>query len=186
MRVVLIITEAEKIDVMSLVVDLLSRDGNSLGMASAKPVGTSGAHFSASFTPPSVPFRLVLKGKTKKGNRFERNSHSIVNPSNVLIRVLYAKEEYTVPSKGNGYVMFIVYNNGPSEVFDVHVRNTTRFTASIVRPTITVRKGRTSFFSVSFTAKRPASPGSTDAVLVTITGKTSKATVGHVVTLMVA
>ena len=102
-----------------------------------------------------------------------------------VTRLLY-KEEYTVPAKGNGYVMFIVYNNGPSDVFDVHVKNTAKFAASIVRPTIIVRKGRTIFFSVSFTAKSPASPGGTDAVLVTITGKTSKATVGHVATLMVA
>ncbi|KAL9960335.1 hypothetical protein ACROYT_G033781 [Oculina patagonica] len=185
-RVILIVTEADKLDAMSLDVDLLSKDGNSLGKASAKPVGTSGAHFSASFTPPLVPFRLVLKGKTKKGNKFERSSHSIVTPSNVLIRVLYAKEEYTVPAKGNGYVMFIVYNNGPSEVFDVNVKDTEKFKASLLRPTITVRKGRTSFFSVSFTAKSPATPGGTDAVLVTVTGKTSKVTAAHVVTLMVA
>lgn len=182
----MIITEAEKLDGTSLVVDLLRKDGKSLGTAPTKPVGKSGAHFSSSFTPPSVPFKLVLKGQTKKGNGFERHSHSIVKPSNVLIRVLYAKEEYTVPSKGNGRVMFIVYNNGPDEMFGVDVKDTEKFKANLLRPTIRVRQGRASFFSVSFTAKSPASPGGTDAVLVSVTGKTSKTTVGHVVTLMVA
>lgn len=182
----MIVTEAEKLDGASLAVTLLSMDGKPLGTASVKPVGTSGAHFSASFTPPSVPFRLMLKGKTKRGNKFQRNSHTVAKPSNVLIRVSYAKEEYTVPAKGNGFVMFIVHNNGPTEVFEIDVKDTERFHPTLTRSTITVRKGRKSFFSVSFKAKSPASPGGADAVLVTVTGRTSKTTSGHVVTLMVA
>ena len=182
----MIVTEAAKIDGSSLAIVLLSTDGKPLGTAPVKPVGTSGAHFSASFTPPSVPFRLMLKGKTKKGNQFERNSHTVAKPSTVLVRVLYAKEEYTVPAKGNGLVMFIVHNNGPTDVFDIDVKDTEKFQTTLTRSTITVRKGRTSFFSVRFKAKSLASPGGTDAVLVTVTGKTSKTTAGHVVTLMVA
>ena len=161
-------------------------NGKLLGTAPVKPVGTSGAHFSASFTPPSVDFKLMLKEKTKKGNQFERNSHSVAKPSTLLIRVAYAKEECTVPAKGNGFVMFIVHNNGPTEVFDIHAKDTEKLQSTLTRSTITVRKGRTSFFSVSFKAKSPASPGGTDAVRVTVTGKTSKTTANQVVTLMVA
>ena len=82
--------------------------------------------------------------------------------------------------------MFMVYNNGPGEMFDVHVKDTEKFKARLLRSTIKARQGRTSFFSVSITAKSPASPGGTDSVLVSVTGKKSKATVGYVVTLMVA
>ena len=163
----------------------MSLDGNRLGTATVTPHGTSGAHFSASFTPPSEPFKLKLKGTTKKGYAFVRNSHTTVHPSHALIRVLYARNEYTIPAGGSGFVMFVVYNTGPTEIFDIKVKDRLKYVAHLRRTHITVRQGRKSFFSATFKVPSSAARGGSDEVLATITGRTSKKTVGHVVRLMV-
>lgn len=183
--VILTVAGAKKINSRSLSLDLMSMDGRRLSTATVTPHGTSGAHFSSSFTPPSVPFKLKLKGTTKKGYPFERNSHTTVHPSHALIRVLYARNEYTVPAGGSGFVMFVVYNTGPTEIFDIKVKDLLKYVAHLRRKSIVVRQGRTSFFSVTFKAPSSAARGSGDDVLATITGRTSRKTVGHVVKLMV-
>ena len=183
--VILTIAGVKKINDNSLSVDLMSKDGKRLGTTTTKPHGTSGAHFSATFTPPSVPFMLKLKGKTKKGLSFERYSRNPVHPSHALIRVLYARNDYTVPARGSGFVMFVVYNTGRTERFDISVKDRLKFAAPLRRPFITARKDRRNFFSVTFKAPSSASRGTHNEVLVTITGRTSKTTVGHVVRLLV-
>ena len=183
--VILTVAGANKINSKSLSLDLMSMDGRRLGTTTVTPHGTSGAHFSASFTPPSAPFKLKLKGKTKKGFTFERNSHNTVRPSHALIRVLYARNEYTIPAGGRGFVMFVVYNTGSTETFDIKVKDRLKYVARLRRTAITVRKGRKSFFSFTFKAPSSAARGGSDEVLATITGRTSKKTVGHVVRLMV-
>lgn len=169
----------------TLKVDLISKDGKRLRTTDISPRGTSGAHFSASFTPPSVPFSLKLRGKTKKGYSFQRNSRNLVHPSHALIRVLYARNEFTVPRGGKGFVMFVVYNTGKTERFDIKVKDRLKYVARLRRTSITVRKDRKSFFSVTFKAPYSAAPGSSNEVLATVTGRTSKKTVGQVVRLMV-
>ena len=183
--VILTVTGANKINSGSLSLDLMSLDERRLDTTTVIPQGTSGAHFSASFTAPSVPFKLKLRGTTKKGNSFERNSHSTVHPSHLLIRVLYARDDYTIPAGGRGFVMFVVHNTGPTEVFDIKVKDRLKFVAHLRRNFITVRQGRTSFFSVTFNAPSSAARGENDEVLATITGRTSGKTAGHVVKLMV-
>lgn len=183
--VILTVAGANKINKKSLSLDLMSMDEKRLIRAAVIPHGSSGAHFSASFTPPSEPFKLKLRGKTKKGYSFERNSHSTVHPSHALIRVLYARNEYTIPAGGSGFVMFVVYNTGPTEIFDIKVKDRLKYVAHLRRTSITVRQGRKSFFSVTFKAPSSAPRGGSDEVLATITGRTSKKTVGHVVRLMV-
>ena len=118
-RVILTVAGDEKINRSTLALDLLSEDGKRLGLAIVSPGRTSGAHFTASFNPPSVPFTLKLKGKTKKGYNFERLSHNVVQPSLFIIRVLYASNEYTINAGGRTFVMFRVHNNGPPDSFDI-------------------------------------------------------------------
>lgn len=163
----------------------MSKDGKRLGTTTVTPRGTIGAHFSASFIPPSVSFKLRLRGKTQKGYNFERNSHNVVHPSHALIRVLYARNEFILPAGGSGFVVFVVYNNGPTEIFDVKVKDRLKYVSHLRRTSITVRQGRKSFFSVTFSAPSSAERGKGEEVLATITGHTSKKTVGQVVRLMV-
>lgn len=183
--VILTVAGANKINSGSLSLDLMSMYGRRLSTAYVTPHGTSGVHFSASFTPPSEPFKLKLRGTTKKRNAFERNSHNTVHPSHSLIRVLYARNEYTIPAGGTGFVMFVVHNTGPTEIFDINIKDRLKFVARLRRNFITVRQGRTSFFSAIFRAPSSATRGENDEVLATITGRTSGKTVGHVVKLMV-
>lgn len=171
----------------SLSLEILGEVGKALKTATVRPVGTGGAHFSASFITPSVPFKLQLKGKTKKNYDFERNSQSTVIPSHVVVRVLYARNEFTVPKSSYEYVMFFVYNTGATEVFDYKVKNTSKLKAQIYsRSSAVVFQNRLAFFAVRFTATPSAVPGAADNVLVTVTGRTTKVSDSHLVSLMVA
>ena len=91
--VILTVAGANKIHKKSLSLDLMSMDDRRLGTAAVTPHGSSGAHFSATFSPPSAPFKLKFKGMTKKGYSFERLSRNAVHPSHALIRVLYVRNE---------------------------------------------------------------------------------------------
>jgi len=183
--VIITVAGAKTVNKKTLNLDFMSKDGKRLGTTTVTPRGTNGAHFSASFIPPSVPFKLKLRGKTQKGYSFERNSRNMVHPSHALIRVLYARNEFTIPAGRRGFVMFVVYNTGPTERFDIKVKDRLKYVSRLRRSSITVRQGRKSFFSVFFQAPSSAERGKGDDVLATITGRTSKKTVGHVVRLMV-
>lgn len=163
----------------------MSKKGKRLGTVQLIPRGKRSAHFSASFTPPSSPFKLKLRGKTKRGYSLERSSRSIVHPSHALIRVVYARNEFTVPAGGRGFVLFVVYNTGRTERFDIKIKNTMGFVHYLRRSSIFVRQGRKNYFSVTFRAASSAKRGKGGEVLATITGQTSKKTVGQVVRLMV-
>jgi len=139
--IILTVAGANKINKTSLILDLMSMDERHLGRAAVTPHGTNSAHFSATFTPPSAPFKLKLMGMTKKGYSFERISHNVVYPSHVLIRDLYAKNEYTVPAGGGGFVMFVVYNTGATHIFDIKVKDRLKYVAHLRRTSITVRQG---------------------------------------------
>jgi len=179
----LIVKASDKIDGSSLGLDLLSKDGKVLSTTSVSPLGTSGAHFSASFSTPTVPFRMKLRGKTKKNFDFERSSRNIVHPSHALVRVLYARHEFTVPVRGRELVIFFVYNTGATEYFKLEVKDSPKFNASVLYSTVRVYKNRSGFFYVYFSAK--STPGTADNVIVTATGQSSKVSVNHVFSLMV-
>ncbi len=182
---ILIVRGSDKISGASLNLEILSKDDKVLNTTSVIPVGTSGAHFSVAFPTPTVPFKLKLKGKTKKNYDFERNSLNIVHPSRVLVRVLYTQSEFTVPIRGRSLVIFFVYNTDSTEIFEFKVEDSSTFDATVLRPQVRVYKNRSGFFYALFTAKSTATKGAADNVLVTATGLTSKVSVNHVFTLMV-
>ena len=182
---ILIVKASDKIRDTSLSLEFLTEDGKVLSTTSVSPVGKSGAHFSASFSTPTVPFRLKLRGKTKKNYDFERSSRSIVHPSHALVRVLYARHEFTVPIRGRELVIFFVYNSAATEIFDLKVKDSSKFNALVLSSAVRVYKDRSGFFFVYFSAKSTATSGAADNVIVTATGRTSKVSVNHVFSLMV-
>ena len=178
--------EAGKIQSSSLYLNILKEDGSVLRTASVRPAGTrTRAHFSATFVTPSAPFKLQLRGKTKKNFDFERNSKISIQPSHVMVKAIYSGSEFTVPKHTNESVMFLVYNTGVTEMFDVSVEGTTVFNAHYQRSHL-VYKDRLAFIDVYFSASPLAAPGTAEGVLVTVTGRTSKATAKTVVSLMVS
>ena len=182
----MIVREADKVQSSSLYLNILKEDGSVLRTASVRPAGTrSGAHFSATFATPSAPFKLQLRGKTKKNFDFERNSKITIQPSYVMVRAIYSGSEFTVPKHTNESVMFLVYNTGVTEMFDVSVEGTTVFNAHYQRSHL-FYQDRLAFIDVYFAASPLAAPGTAEGVLVTVTGRTSKATAKTVVSLMVS
>ncbi|KAL9985054.1 hypothetical protein ACROYT_G007411, partial [Oculina patagonica] len=145
---ILIVRATDKIRSTSLILEILSKDDKVLSNTTVTPIGTSGAHFMASFATPTVPFKLKLRGKTKKNFNFERNSANIVHPSRVLVRVLYARSEFTVPIRGRGLVIFFVYNTDSTEIFKFKVEDSSTFDATVLRPQVRVYKNRSGFSQV--------------------------------------
>ena len=185
-HVVLIVRQADKIQSSSLYLNILKEDGGVLRTASVRPAGTtSGAHFTATFATPSAPFKLQLRGKTKKHFDFERNSKIAIQPSHVMVKAIYSGGEFTVPKHTNESVMFLVYNTGVTEMFDVSVEGTSVFNAHYQRSHL-VYQDRLAIIYAYFTASPLAAPGNAEGVLVTVTGRTSKATAKTVVSLMVS
>lgn len=178
---------ADKVQAASLNLDILTEDGSEvLQTATIRAVGKGGAHFAASFATPTVPFKLQLRGKTKKNFDFERNSQSIVRPSHVVVRVLYARNELTVAKSGYEFAMFFAYNTGADEKFEFKIKDTSNFKAQYSRSSVRIYQNRLVFFPVRFTATPSAVSGTAENVLVTVTGKTSNVSASYVVSLMVA
>ena len=80
-------------------------------------------------------------------------------------------------------MIFFVYNTGATEVFDLKVKDSSKFNALVLRSAVRVYKNRSGFFFVYFSAK--STSGAADNVIVTATGRTSKVSVNHVFSLMV-
>ena len=185
--VILTVAGSNKINSRSLTLDLMSMDGRRLSTTTVTPQGSSGAHFSASFTPPSAPFKLKLRGTTKEGNSFERKSHNTVHPSHVLIRVVWASNDYTIPTTGISWkiVSFTVHNRGPGDVFDVQVKNLKFVSPHNFPKSIPVFQGSEYFFSVEFTPPSSSARGENEVMLLTLTGRTSGKTFRKFVRLMI-
>ena len=179
------VSTANKINGESLQLEILNGDNEVLNTTDVHSLpGKSGAHFSASFSTPTIPFKLKLRGQTKRGFDFERNSKALVQPSRVLLRVLYSSEDFTVPISGRGLVIFVAYNTGSTENFQFEVKDSTTFNSSVSLSSRRVFQNRIGFFYTWFTAKAAATRGSVDTVMVTATGETSKTRVSSVVSLM--
>lgn len=155
----MIIRGTDKINRTSLNLEIASKDDQILNTTSVNLIGKSGAHFWARFPTPTVPFKLKLKGKTKKNYDFERNAANIVHPSHAVLRVLYATKEFTVPLGGRDLVIFFVYNTGLTEFFDFKVKDSSTFNASVLRRAARVYTNRSGFFYARFSAKPTATAG---------------------------
>ena len=178
--------EADKIHSSSLYLNILKEDGSVLRTVSVRPIGTrSRAHFSATFVAPSAPFKLQLGGKTKKNFNFERNSKITIQPSHVMVKAIYSGSEFTVPKHTREPVTFLVFNTDVTEMFDVSVEATSVFNAHYQRSHL-VYQDRLATIDVYFSASPLAATGTEAGVLVTVTGRTSKATAKTVVSLMVS
>ena len=184
-HVILIVRGAEKLQPSSLNLTILNNDGRPLHTASLRQVGGDSVHFSASFPTPAVPFKMQLKGKTKKNFQFERNSQSTVEPSHVVVKLMYARNESTASKSSNEFAMFFIFNSGATEKFKFQIKETVNFKAEYSASPITVYQNRHAVVQVDFIAKSSAVPGSVDQLLVSVTGETSKVTASNIVSLMV-
>ena len=176
---------AEKLQSSTLQLYILGTDGRRLHSTRLRRVGRDGVHFSASFPTPEVPFKMQIKGNTKRNFQFERSSQSTVEPRHVFVKVLYARNEFTAPKSGYEFAIFLIINSGATEEFDFKIKETVNFEVRTSANTTMVYQNRQAVISVRFFAKRSAVPGNAEDLLVTGTGKTSGVTASEIVSLMV-
>ena len=176
---------AEKLQSSTLQLYILGTDGRRLHSTRLRRVGRDGVHFSASFPTPEVPFEMQIKGNTKRNFQFERSSQITVEPRHVLVKVLYARNEFTAPKSGYEFAIFLIINSGATEEFDFKIKETVNFEVRTSAHTTMVYQNRQAVISVRFFAKRSAVPGNAEDLLVTVTGKTSGVTASEIVSLMV-
>ena len=110
--------EADKVQSRSLSLNILHEDRMILTYNSCPTSWNKRSALFSLLPYSTVPFKLQLRGKTKKNFDFERSSQSTVHPSHVVVRALYARNEFTVPKSGYEFTMFFVYNTGATELFD--------------------------------------------------------------------
>ena len=102
-----------------------------------------------------------------------------------MVKAIYSGSEFTVPKHTREPVTFLVFNTDVTEMFDVSVEATSVFNAHYQRSHL-VYQDRLATIDVYFSASPLATPGTEVGVLVTVTGRTSKATAKTVVSLMVS
>ena len=187
-HLVLTVAGADKIRANTLSLELVdSKTGRQISKATVKPRGTTGAHFVSSFVPPPrSTFRLVLKGKTKRGYDFRRMSRNIIKPKTALIRITYARNDFTIPRGSRSFVVFVVHNVGPTEVFDIFIEDRLGFRVRKGRRSVLVRQGAKRMLSVWFKAPPGAELGKSNSVVLSITGRKSRVRSGQIINLIVA
>ncbi|XP_046850361.1 hemicentin-1-like isoform X1 [Xenia sp. Carnegie-2017] len=125
------------------------------------------------FHPPNQIFKIQLKGLTKKGNSFERISKTPVKAETLIVKVLYARNDFTLKHESTTYLIFSIENFGNNEVVDFKSFGNLGTVERQSRKFGLVRKGRKTSFVVTFRGKPKATPGMTMTVVVSVTGRSS-------------
>lgn len=184
---VLTVAGVEKVVASSLSLELITLHGERITDVSVASRGSGGAHFLATFTPPSQTFKLKLKGTTRKGNAFERISRNLVEPKAVVLRTLRATNEYTlgVGRASPDTVTLQIYNVGRPELFDITAKDRLGYVISLGRKVVRSRQRMLSLLSVRLRATRRDDVGKTDILFVTVKGRSSGLVLSHLVHLLV-
>lgn len=157
----------------SLIVDVIRVDDGTV----IKRASLSG--ITASFQPPSVPFKLRLRGLTASGFPFERISRNVIRAKSTIIRMVYNRNYLTLPSgRARIPVRFAIHNNGPTTHFDY------RLTSTVPGITITqprrsrfaVSSGKYRYFSARITVSSSLSSGTLVPVVVTAKKRSTRKT----------
>lgn len=157
----------------SLIVDVIRVDDGAI----IKRASLSG--ITASFQPPSVPFKLRLRGLTASGFPFERISRKVIRAKSTIIRMVYNRNYLTLPrGRARLPVRFAIHNNGPTTHFDYRL-STTVAGVTIAQPRTSrfpVSSGKYRYFSARITVPSRLSPGTLVPVLVTAKKRSSRKT----------
>ena len=164
------------VDKKTLKAELITLQGDVI--KTSKPVSLTskdkqGIRHSFKFYPPNQIFKIKLKGQTKKGNPFERICHSPIKPETLLVKILFARNDYTIPQGGTGYVIFTIENFGNNDVVDITSFGSLGTVERQSRKFSRVRKGRRSSFSVRFRGNAKATKGVTVTIVVSVKGRNS-------------
>ena len=101
---------------------LVNVAGVTLNKVNLTALGSDGS-YETSFTPPQAPFFLQLSGQTKQGFTFERLSHNKIKARPALLRVFQGRDDLKLQFGNKSYLIFKLYNVGPDQNFDFHMRD---------------------------------------------------------------
>ena len=166
----------DHVDLRTLRAELVTLQGDVI--TTSRPVSLTskdrkGIRYSFKFYPPNQVFKIKLKGRTKKGNSFERICHSPIKPESLVVKVLFARNDYTMSQGGTGYVIFMIENFGNDEVVDMTSFGSFGTVERQSRAMNRVRKGRQTTFSVTFRGNTKAVRGVTVTIVVSVKGRRS-------------
>jgi hypothetical protein len=182
--VIVTLAGADKVKTSSLGLSLLDKNGNHIKNSfSFIPQGKGGVHFLATFSPPLVPFKLLLKGKTKKGYPFKRNSRTIIQAKSAALTLLYTRHDQTIPAGGKSYAYLILHNAGKAERFKITVRDKLGYVKSHTKGKHVRRRGTKTI--VVRVRAGSGDKGKTDTVFISATGTTSNVVVSYVLNMLV-
>ncbi|KAK3730532.1 hypothetical protein QZH41_017239 [Actinostola sp. cb2023] len=167
-KLVLTMAGFHKVQKNTVVLELITKYGEHIRDVSLTP-DNQGMRYVATFTPPSRPFKLKIKGTTKAGNAFERISRNIIEPKHVLLRVFRSNKDFTLRRGQTSTVTFHLFNAAAAnKVVNIQVKDRLGYVAALRRSTRTVRAGRWAFFGVSFATPSSAAVGVGDTVVASI------------------
>ena len=169
----LLIPLKNKINTNSLLLRLIGEDGAVL----PTPVRLSG--ITATFNPPSKPFRFRLTGHTIGGYPFKRVSREIIKAKHILLRSVYSNNYFSIRRNPHRPVrtssVFSLHNSGRSQIFEIKVFSTlTGVKTSLSRANIRVRRNRRAYFRVVFSVDPKVALGQSTTVLVIAKGLKTK------------
>ena len=184
---IITVTGVERIQTNTLKLDVIDdTSGRTLQTLTLKPRTRSKAHFTVSFTPPSKPFKLHMKGRTLAGNAFERSSKKIVKPLTAIVRVYKAMNgQLALPRGRRMYVIMKIFNYGPTEKFDVSINDPLGYSTSRPNQVVKVDSKRDRRFIMFFSASQKAKPGISYPVAVNIKGKTTGVEAAQILNMIV-
>ena len=175
----------KKIQAATLKVQIVSKDlGSVFFTKDLEQVGSTGSMFQAQMTPPSSEFRLILEGRTKKGNAFKRKSSSVLKPTKAYMYPYALRNTYVASKTKANLISFAVANYGSSEWFDIKVVEAKKF-AVWHHDKILAMRGRTAMFRVSIKAPSDAVAGQMHNLVVRIVGRVSGSQASHIVQLLI-
>ena len=193
-KVSLTVSGASKIQKSSLLVDIIDVAGNTL-MANKKPtaVGKSGIRFTLDLVPPTKAFKLMLKGKTNAGKKFQRISRHVDSSKPLVVKEYYTYRHYTIPQKGSTTILLYLFNGLSAEKFyDVSFKTKKGYTASLYgsqsqASKMKVRGGRKKYLlvNVHYNGGAPAEIGKTLNVIIIVEGRDKSFITAEVVPLMI-
>ena len=125
------------------------------------PVGTSGARYFVKFSPPTVPFKLVLYGLTPKGNSFKRESPKLDQTVPVLLKYSY-KEASNILHRGQRTKLIVQILRGNTgeraQKYTLKLKDDRGY-GTVTRGPRTVYRGRKGFARITFVVPTDAPSG---------------------------
>ena len=132
-----------------------------------------GVRYSFKFHPPKEIFKIKLKGKTKKGNPFQRIGDKLIKRETLLVRIIFVRNHYTVAKGRTSYAVFTVENYGGDEVVDFKCFGSLIVVERQSRRMGRALRGRRASFFVTFRGKAHVTKGETVTTVVSVKGRKS-------------